>query len=246
MKRFISWLFFLPFTLFAIQPNLILYGRPGAGKGTFSQHMKHTYGYEHVSSGDLIRREIDLQTPIGKEVEDVVRRGEFIRQDIIHSLMRHCVIEFYQAGKPFIIDGFARSEASVEFLHRLIDELNLHSHVLVVYLDATDATCAARIRSRLICSECGYVYNTISYVPQKEGACNFCKGALKGRLNDEAEIILKRLADYRKTIENVVLGAKAGFPYIEFNTEQPLADCLNSYDLFMKELLQENTLALCK
>lgn len=228
------WFLLFPLLLFSIEPNLVVYGPPGSGKGTFSQHLKQKYSYQHVSSGDLIRYEIDHQTPIGKEVEETVRKGDFIRQEIIHDLMRKKVIEFLQIGRPFIIDGFARSEESLLFLQNLFQELHLQDQILLVYLEADDETCASRILSRLICRECGYVYNSISCRPIQEGVCDLCQAPLKKRLNDDRSVILKRLAEYRNFMENIIDGAKKNYPFVRFNTEEPLPNCLKKYDLFVE------------
>lgn len=127
---FYVYIILFTFSLLAIEPILVVYGPPGSGKGTFSQYLKEHYGYNHVSSGDLLRDEIDHKTVIGKEIEEVVKRGDFVRQEIIHDLMRTKVLNFLAEDRPFIIDGFARSEESLVFLENLFQELNLSDQIL--------------------------------------------------------------------------------------------------------------------
>jgi adenylate kinase len=235
----LSLYFFLLTSLaIALEPILVLCGPPGSGKGTFSQYLKENYGFAHVSSGDLVRAEIDRQTDLGKAIEEIVRRGDFIDQDIMHRLMRERILEFVQENRSFIIDGFIRLEKSLIFLSDIFHELGLSDRVVLVDLAAADDICTNRILSRIVCPTCSHVYNLNNAKPVQEGTCDICLSSLKIRLNDEPAVIMKRLDFYRNEIQPLVDSAKQLFPYVNFDTQTSLPECFLKYDNFINNLLQ--------
>lgn len=232
------YFFFLTSLAIALEPILVLCGPPGSGKGTFSQYLKENYGFAHVSSGDLVRSEIDRQTELGKAIEEIVRRGDFIDQDIMHCLMRERILEFVQENRFFIIDGFIRLEKSLIFLKDLFHELGLSDRVILVDLAAADDICTNRILSRIVCPSCSHVYNLNSAKPTQEGICDICQSLLKIRLNDEPAVIMKRLDFYRNAIQPLIESAKKLFPHINIDTQTSLPECYLKYDNFINNVLQ--------
>lgn len=223
--------------LLAIEPIFILCGPPGSGKGTFSQHIKEVYGYNHVSAGDLVRNEINAGTPLGESIKAIVQRGDFIDQETMHLLMETKICQFVKEGKPFIIDGFIRRKADLTpFLCDVMQRLNVDGNTLVIELECADEICAQRISTRLVCPECNQVYNIVALPPLCDGICDRCATPLQIRLNDTPEVIFKRLKDYRASIAPVVAMAQEIFPSLHFNTKIPLPMCFSNYDELMSQL----------
>jgi adenylate kinase len=230
MKKylFLFLLFSLQY-LSSLEPTILLFGAPGSGKGTFSQYLKENYNYNHISAGDLIRNEIDKNTDIGRPLADIVRRGENVDPKIVQKLIRINVLECKKQGKPFIIDGFGRTDADMTFLHKLLVSMNLDKSSFILFFDAEDEVCKERISHRLLCSDCGHVYNELFNPPLTEGTCDLCSGCLKIRLNDTKEVIEKRILGYRQTVEKSYRKGFSLFPHILYNTSKPMNECLEFY-----------------
>lgn len=228
---------FLSSALLAIDdPVIVLVGAPGSGKGTFSQLLKERYGFSHVSAGDLVRLEIQNETPIGLEIREIVKSGNFINSQIMHTLIRSKIYELEKEKKPLIIDNFCRSEEDIAFLYDLLGELHLLENTFVLSLDASDAVCKERIRDRMVCSTCAHVYNLKSHPPGLELVCDVCKSSLSIRINDSAAVIEKRLADYRQKVEPGYSYLYTLFPTIFLFAEKSIDECYCYYESLVEGL----------
>ena len=101
--------------------NLVLFGPPGAGKGTQSTFLVEKYGLIHLSTGDLLRGEIAAGTDLGKAAKDIMDRGELVSDEIVIGMIRS-KLEQNPGAKGFIFDGFPRTSAQAEALHELLAE----------------------------------------------------------------------------------------------------------------------------
>lgn len=221
--------------LHSVEPVLVLFGPPGAGKGTFSQFAKENYGYTHLSVGDLVREEIDKQTELGKEADACLKTGSFLQESTIQALVIKHVVPLINDNNPFILDGFPRTEEAVFFIQDLFKQHDLNAQVLLILFNAKDSTCEERVLSRATCKQCGYVYNIQFRPPKKENLCDFCASPLKMRPHDTPEIVRKRLEEYHQITEKSYALSKHYFASIEFDTDQPLDHCLENYILFFDE-----------
>lgn len=214
------------------QEVVLLFGPPGCGKGTFSQVAKER-GYAHISAGDLIRLEIQKQTEIGRNIETLVNRGEYIDPAITFQLVKNRVVEYVATGQPFIIDGYGRSFDDAARLRGFLKEIN--AKVRVVFLDASDTVCLERISHRLICSNCPMIYNQ-NMGHQANSLCPHCKqGHLQERLNDTQSVTEKRLKFYRESIYPAYYTFVDEFPTVTYNTESDVESCLRFYNSLLDE-----------
>eukprot|EP00536_Pseudo-nitzschia_multiseries_P013821 jgi/Psemu1/212910/e_gw1.618.20.1 len=156
---------------------VLLVGGPGSGKGMLSKRLIEECGVVHISSGDLLREEVERETPIGKEVKEIMIRGDLVTSAIIVTLMRRKMRRPENAGKRVLLDGFPRSQQNAEDLIELCGQPELALH-----LECDDTVLIERILNRREES-------------MQEG---------KVRDDDNIKTALKRLRNYHKYL-NVTL-----------------------------------------
>ena len=99
--------------------NLILFGPPGSGKGTQSEKLIAKYGLKHLSTGDLLRHEISHQTPLGKEAQNFMDKGQLVPDEVVISMISSA-LDDNPGAKGFLFDGFPRTPAQAEALDNLL------------------------------------------------------------------------------------------------------------------------------
>lgn len=104
--------------------NIILFGPPGAGKGTQSQQLKEKYNLTYLSTGDILREEMSAETEIGKKVKDIISKGGLVSDEIVVSIIRGRV-EANQKSAGFLFDGFPRTVRQAEMLDGIMKEFSL-------------------------------------------------------------------------------------------------------------------------
>lgn len=226
---------FTTISIFAFDPVIILVGPPGAGKGTFSQHLKEKYDYNHICVGDILRNEIKEQTILGREIEEVVKKGDYVNPQIVHTLLTKNITRCQTEGKPFILDGFGQNQGDIETLQKLLEETGLLNRTYLLYLKASDEVCRNRILNRSICLNCGHVYNTATAKPQIQETCDNCGTTLQIKINDTSEVIAKRLKHYREHIEQFYEAALSKFPALVYDSSGSCETCIFFYDTLARE-----------
>jgi adenylate kinase len=181
--------------------DIILFGPPGAGKGTQGELLAERRGLVRLSTGDLLRDALRNGTELGREAKRFMEAGELVPDDVILGMVREVMKERSAAG--FIFDGFPRTTAQAEGLAQLLRELERRL-TAVVLLDVDDETIVRRLSGRLACSQCGAIYNVHSGPPAQAGACDACGGDLVQRADDREETVRRRLEVYRAQTEPVV------------------------------------------
>ncbi|AYD48817.1 adenylate kinase [Arachidicoccus soli] len=155
--------------------NVILFGAPGSGKGTQSLKIAEKYEIKHVSTGDLLRSEIQDQTPLGKEAKQFMDSGLLVPDAVVIGMISSC-IEKNKDTKGFLFDGFPRTEAQAEALDKLL-KLNNAQINIVLALEVSEDELVSRLLER---------------------------GKTSGRSDDaNEEIIRSRIVEYRKKTEAV-------------------------------------------
>jgi len=101
--------------------NIVIFGPPGAGKGTQSQLIIGRYRLTHLSTGDILRNEIANETPLGTEAKKIIEKGELVSDDIVIGMVKN-KIEGSIDGNGFIFDGFPRTTEQAEALDKLLEE----------------------------------------------------------------------------------------------------------------------------
>lgn len=177
---------------------IVLMGGPGAGKGTLATRISTALKLEHLSMGDLLRREKSSGSPLGKEVAGYVDTGQLVPDELAMRLLDSELSKWrYRNGAIF--DGFPRriSQAKLldEFLTRLRTEISQ-----VIYLDISQEDLIERLAFRRTCSnpECGRSYHLKFEPPKEPGRCDECHSQLYQRPDDNADVIADRLAVFQQ------------------------------------------------
>lgn len=171
--------------------NIIFIAPPSAGKGTISDYFVKHYGYEHLSTGDLLRSEVARGTNLGKEINDIISKGNLVSDELIIRLVSQELEKL--KDKPFILDGFPRTLAQAEELDQMLVTLGV-SHNVVIYLDVPLDIAMARALGRVVCPKCkrSYNINNPKLSPQKNNICDDCGTILERRGDDTEETFRKR------------------------------------------------------
>ena len=137
--------------------NLIIFGSPGAGKGTQSNKIINDFDLKQVSTGDLLRNEIKHHTDIGKKVESIIANGNLVSDDIVNILIEKIISE-HKNSKGFIFDGYPRTLSQVYSLEKSLEKFN-QTISLVISLNIEKDIILKRINGRIICSKCSKIFN---------------------------------------------------------------------------------------
>jgi adenylate kinase len=126
--------------------NLILFGPPGSGKGTQSENLVEKYGLVHLSTGDLLRKERQLKTPLGVEAQQFIDKGQLVPDEVVIGMISSALDNNTEA-RGFLFDGFPRTEAQAEALDKLL-ELKKSEIALVLFLEVNEEELIKRLINR--------------------------------------------------------------------------------------------------
>lgn len=172
--------------------NIIFIAPPAAGKGTQSELLISKYGYEHISTGDLLRNEIKSGSDLGKELDCMMKSGSLISDEIVNRLLINALSNI---SKPFILDGYPRTISQALKLDEILASLNKSVDV-VVYLDVEEELAMKRATGRLSCKSCNRIYHKYFSKPRVEGICDDCGSSLISRADDTPDTFKVRYDTY--------------------------------------------------
>ena len=146
--------------------NLIIFGPPGAGKGTQSNNIINNFDLKQVSTGDLLRSEIKIQTDLGKKIESIMNKGELVSDDVVNTLIRK-VISDPKNFNRLIFDGYPRTISQVYSLEKLLKEFNQKISI-VFNLNVDKDIVSKRANGRVICNRCFKIFNIYHNPPDSK------------------------------------------------------------------------------
>lgn len=178
--------------------RLLFLGSPGVGKGTYAQILTDELGIPHISTGDLLREEAKKDTPLGKEIHDIMEKGELVSDDIMIKLIEERITAD-DCNEGFILDGFPRNLMQAQQLKDFVEICH------VLNFKADDEVIIERLSGRITCRDCSMIYNKhLGNIPKVEGKCDKCGGELYERKDDKPESIKKRLDIYREKTKPLI------------------------------------------
>ena len=210
--------------------NIILFGPPGAGKGTQAQQIVNKHNYFQLSTGDLLRNEVKKETALGKDIEEKISKGNFVSDEIVNKLLKKNISELKFRDR-IIFDGYPRTIKQSKNLDKILDDFDQKVD-LIFSLHVPRDVIEKRIEGRLTCDKCNttlnkfFNENEIKFHPC--GAEHFFK-----RKDDISETLINRYDIYIETTKLVIdfLSKKQNFHEIDGTLK--INEITNKIDAFI-------------
>lgn len=209
------------------QPRLLLLGPPGSGKGTQSANITGKYDIAHITTGDALRANKDMETKYGTP-RDFMEQGELVPDPVVNEI----VAEATSDADGFVLDGYPRNLSQAEYLDDITDLDGVFS--LAVSRDEL----MARLTGRRVCSECGTSYHVEFNPPETEGVCDVCGSELIQREDDTEEVVENRLEEYDENTEPVIEFYREQGDLVEIDGEQTPDEVWHDLRLAIEEALE--------
>ena len=205
--------------------NLVIFGPPGAGKGTQSKFIVKKYNLFQLSTGELLRNEIINKTQLGSDISSTMNSGKLVSDKIASDLIEK-FISRNEYKNRIIFDGYPRNELQAENLNKLLKKYNQKIN-LVLKLSVSLDVIKKRIIGRAVCSICGKIYNEFfNPAPVNSNCCS--SRFLQKRSDDTLDISILRYQTYEKNIK----------PVIDFYEESKLLRVVNG-EMKISEITNE-------
>jgi adenylate kinase len=177
--------------------KIAMFGAPGVGKGTYSKAIKGELGIPHISTGDIFRDNIKRETELGKQVKDLLEKGEFVPDGVTIEIVKGRLQED-DCKEGYLLDGFPRTLPQAQALDEF-EKLNV-----VLNFIASEDTIIQRLSGRRICKKCGAIFHMTNKQPKEEGICDNCGDTLFHRPDDQPEAIKDRLRIYQEQTQPLI------------------------------------------
>ena len=198
--------------------NIILFGPPGAGKGTQAQFIVKKHNYFQLSTGNLLRDEAKFNTPLGSQIENLISNGEFVKDEIVNTLMRKCLNNLKFRDR-IIFDGYPRNIEQAKNLEVILAEFKQDiGHT--IFLNVSKKTIEKRIMGRVTCEKCNMTFN--EYFNKDQINLHPCGiKHLKKRKDDNLDVVIARYDIYMKSTKPILdyYSKKTNFTEIDGSLE---------------------------
>jgi len=206
---------------------VILFGPPGAGKGTQAKRIGDKFGIPQISTGDLLRENVEKGTELGQNARQIMQRGELVPDRMVCDM----VAERLKGGdceRGFILDGFPRTVTQAVWLdnylveNKVFDNANGTRAAFVLRFVVEYNALLQRLTGRRTCPTCGRIYNVHTQPPRVAGVCDLDGSRLVTRKDDQEEVIAERLKAYEAQTLPLVEYYHKRNRLLEINGDRPV------------------------
>jgi adenylate kinase len=173
---------------------LLLFGPPGSGKGTQSRLITNWLAIPAISTGDMLRAEIQNGTALGKAARSIMATGGLVGDDLVNKMLAQRIAQ-PDCESGFLLDGYPRTVQQAEYFDRLVAERGLPKPI-ILHLDVPLDALIGRMTSRRQCPKCGRIYNLLHQPPKKSGFCDDDGTPLDTRKDDQEDVVRERIRTY--------------------------------------------------
>ena len=181
--------------------KIVLLGPPGAGKGTQAKSISNRYSIPHISTGDIFRKNISEETPLGIEAKQYMDNGQLVPDEVTINMVKDR-LQDSDCKNGYLLDGFPRTVSQAEALQEFLEGRN-ESLDCALLIDVPRDFILERMTGRRVCPSCGASYH-IKFNPAKDGKCELCGSEVVQRKDDTAETVAERLDVYENQTQPLI------------------------------------------
>jgi adenylate kinase len=200
---------------------ILLMGPPGAGKGTQAKELIKLWGIPQISTGDLLRANVAMGTPLGRIAKEIIGRGELVTDTLVNEMVTLRLLE-PDTAHGYILDGFPRTLGQAKWLDGRLAGQPDALPVVAVSLKVNYNQLLRRITGRRICPVCQSIYNIYVNPPQKDGFCDIEGAELTQRADDTEEVFKERMRAYAALTAPVMDHYRALGRFAEVDGDRPI------------------------
>ena len=182
--------------------KIVLLGPPGAGKGTQAKSISNKYSIPHISTGDIFRKNISENTPLGVEAKSYMDNGQLVPDEVTINMVKDR-LQQDDCKNGYLLDGFPRTVAQAEALQEFLDSRNENLDTALC-IEVPSSFILERMTGRRVCTSCGASYHIKFNPPTNDGKCDLCGSDVIQRKDDTEETVKERLDVYENQTQPLI------------------------------------------
>jgi adenylate kinase len=216
---------------------ILLFGPPGCGKGTQSPLISRLLQVPAISTGEMLRAEVDAETTLGQQVQSILAAGALVSDELANQIVMSRIMK-PDCRNGFLLDGYPRTLSQAKFLDSELSTLGFPPPT-IFHLATPKSVLIERISSRRQCPNCGRIYNLLFKPPLKAGVCDLDGTMLVRRSDDSVDIVSARLDAYERQTAPIMVHY-AGGDYHSIPANRPPSEIFRDIEAILSPRVRRN------